>query len=107
MAAPGSCRSPLVALALLAAGFAGFRVTCGDSAAAVDPLAALGVLVACGALLLSRYLRWRSAGPAERRVCVVVLGDIGRSPRMQYHALSLGRHGYQVDLVGFLGQYLA
>lgn len=25
------------------------------------------------------------------RACVVVLGDIGRSPRMQYHALSLAR----------------
>lgn len=25
------------------------------------------------------------------RAAVVVLGDIGRSPRMQYHALSLAR----------------
>ncbi|KAJ0103268.1 hypothetical protein Patl1_05135 [Pistacia atlantica] len=25
------------------------------------------------------------------RACVVVLGDLGRSPRMQYHALSLAR----------------
>ena len=33
---------------------------------------------------------------------VVVLGDIGRSPRMQYHAISLAKHGARVDLVGFL-----
>lgn len=34
-------------------------------------------------------------------VCVVVLGDIGRSPRMQYHAQSLLREGYNVDVVGY------
>lgn len=36
-------------------------------------------------------------------VCVVVLGDIGRSPRMQYHAYSLAREGYNVDIVGYGG----
>ncbi|XP_016405868.1 chitobiosyldiphosphodolichol beta-mannosyltransferase-like [Sinocyclocheilus rhinocerous] len=40
---------------------------------------------------------------AHLNVCVLVLGDIGRSPRMQYHALSLSRHGYNVTLIGFLG----
>lgn len=33
---------------------------------------------------------WPQMG-RRNRVCVVVLGDIGRSPRMQYHALSLAR----------------
>ena len=33
---------------------------------------------------------------------VVVLGDIGRSPRMQYHALSLAHHGCRVSLVGYV-----
>jgi beta-1,4-mannosyltransferase len=33
----------------------------------------------------------------------VVLGDVGRSPRMQYHALSLARKGYDVALVGYRG----
>jgi beta-1,4-mannosyltransferase len=28
------------------------------------------------------------------KACVVVLGDIGRSPRMQYHALSLANQVY-------------
>uniref|UniRef100_A0A8C1VQ84 Chitobiosyldiphosphodolichol beta-mannosyltransferase n=1 Tax=Cyprinus carpio TaxID=7962 RepID=A0A8C1VQ84_CYPCA len=40
---------------------------------------------------------------AHLNVCVLVLGDIGRSPRIQYHALSLSRHGYNVTLIGFLG----
>ncbi|XP_072992919.1 UDP-glycosyltransferase TURAN isoform X1 [Typha latifolia] len=36
----------------------------------------------------------------RRRVAVVVLGDIGRSPRMQYHALSLAQQAnLEVDIV--------
>lgn len=34
-------------------------------------------------------------------ICVVVLGDIGRSPRMQYHSLSLAEHEYKVDIIGY------
>ena len=40
----------------------------------------------------------------HRHVCVLVLGDIGRSPRMQYHAISLSKHGYNVSFVGFFGK---
>lgn len=36
-------------------------------------------------------------------VSIVVLGDIGRSPRMQYHAISLARCKYDVDLIGYAG----
>jgi len=36
-------------------------------------------------------------------VQVVVLGDLGRSPRMQYHALSIADHGGRVQLVGYRG----
>lgn len=35
----------------------------------------------------------------QKSVCVVVLGDIGRSPRMQYHSKSLAEHGAKVDIV--------
>ncbi len=38
-------------------------------------------------------------------VQVVVLGDIGRSPRMQYHALSIARHGGRVEVIGYRGPY--
>jgi beta-1,4-mannosyltransferase len=37
-------------------------------------------------------------------VHVLVLGDIGRSPRMTYHALSIAKHGGKVNLIGYLGR---
>jgi beta-1,4-mannosyltransferase len=36
----------------------------------------------------------------------MVLGDIGRSPRMQYHALSLLEEGHYVTLIGYAGESL-
>lgn len=33
---------------------------------------------------------------------ILVLGDIGRSPRMQYHALSVAAHGGAVQLIGYV-----
>eukprot|EP01132_Coremiostelium_polycephalum_P005934 gene5934-7389_t len=39
----------------------------------------------------------------ENRVAVIVLGDIGRSPRMQYHTLSISRiENTRVSLIGYL-----
>jgi beta-1,4-mannosyltransferase len=37
------------------------------------------------------------------RTAVIVLGDLGRSPRMQYHAASLAGAGSHVDLIGLEG----
>ena len=37
-------------------------------------------------------------------VQVLVLGDIGRSPRMQYHAMSIAKHGGRVDVIGYQGK---
>ncbi|HJU43470.1 MAG TPA: glycosyltransferase [Vicinamibacterales bacterium] len=37
------------------------------------------------------------------RTAVIVLGDLGRSPRMQYHAASLAAAGADVDLIGLDG----
>ena len=37
-------------------------------------------------------------------VCIVVLGDLGRSPRMLYHSLSFAKEGFHVDLVGYGGK---
>jgi len=42
-----------------------------------------------------------ASGPT---VAVLVLGDVGRSPRMQYHALSLASLGRQVLLIGYRGE---
>ncbi|XP_071321822.1 chitobiosyldiphosphodolichol beta-mannosyltransferase isoform X2 [Trachinotus anak] len=97
MASLSAGTARLAALALIAAPLAVFCVA-GPSAPwpAVCP-AVLAALVS----LWWRRLRRRDGG-TERRVCVLVLGDVGRSPRMQYHALSLSKHGFRVTLVGFL-----
>mmetsp|Transcript_13830 Transcript_13830/g.34756 ORF Transcript_13830/g.34756 Transcript_13830/m.34756 type:complete len:476 (-) Transcript_13830:123-1550(-) len=39
-------------------------------------------------------------------IIVVVLGDLGRSPRMQYHANSLLKQGHRVSFVGYHGEDL-
>ena len=39
-------------------------------------------------------------------VVVIVMGDVGRSPRMQYHAQSLLQEGYSVSLIGYSGEKL-
>jgi beta-1,4-mannosyltransferase len=55
------------------------------------------VLVAVIIVLLLRSRRQQS-----KHAIILVLGDIGRSPRIQYHASSLLKLGYSVDLVGYL-----
>ncbi|KAI9932497.1 hypothetical protein ASPWEDRAFT_101025 [Aspergillus wentii DTO 134E9] len=59
-------------------------------------------------LLPSQYDPKQSPSSAEdasskpkTTVQILVLGDIGRSPRMQYHALSIAKGGGQVDIVGY------
>lgn len=37
---------------------------------------------------------------------MVVIGDVGMSPRMQYHALSLAKEGFKVDVIGYAGTLL-
>lgn len=45
----------------------------------------------------------RAKTGATVSVQVLVLGDIGRSPRMQYHAMSIAKHGGRVDVIGYQG----
>ena len=43
-------------------------------------------------------------GKKEKSACVLVMGDIGHSPRMQNHAYTLATQcKYHVDFVGFAG----
>ncbi|KAL8775554.1 MAG: hypothetical protein Q9209_000050 [Squamulea sp. 1 TL-2023] len=52
-------------------------------------------------------IRFKKDGyPIKTRIQVVVLGDIGRSPRIQYHAISIAKHGGLVDLIGYTGSDL-
>ncbi|KAF0755132.1 hypothetical protein AaE_005075, partial [Aphanomyces astaci] len=46
-----------------------------------------------------------SPATPPRHVVVLVLGDVGRSPRMQYHAVSLSKMpNTKVTLVGYEGE---
>ncbi len=63
------------------------------------PLALVVVIWRCP----SRYHGPHKPSNADISVQVIVLGDVGRSPRMQYHALSIAQHGGRVDLIGYQG----
>ncbi|KAI8817068.1 chitobiosyldiphosphodolichol beta-mannosyltransferase-like protein [Fimicolochytrium jonesii] len=66
--------------------------------------AALGTLLTLMfPVLLVLWLRAKDAAGKTTRVLVLVLGDIGRSPRTQYHAISLAREGFEVHLAGYQG----
>ncbi|KAE8330440.1 glycosyl transferases group 1-domain-containing protein [Aspergillus sergii] len=57
-------------------------------------------------LLPSQYAPKRStaqdaSADPKTTVQILVLGDIGRSPRMQYHALSIAKGGGQVEIIGY------
>nr|KAF7429886.1 hypothetical protein H0235_006284 [Vespula pensylvanica] len=59
----------------------------------------------CGILLIILIIRrlWINYRKKSKNVCIVVLGDLGRSPRMQYHALSFAKEGFNVDFIGYPG----
>uniref|UniRef100_A0A672YKD2 ALG1 chitobiosyldiphosphodolichol beta-mannosyltransferase n=1 Tax=Sphaeramia orbicularis TaxID=375764 RepID=A0A672YKD2_9TELE len=96
MAPRCACAAVCAGLGLICGLFLFFRCPGGAGTGAAVCLSAVAGLVPL-------WLRRRDGG-TERRVCVLVLGDIGRSPRMQYHALSLSKHGYEVTFVGFVGE---
>lgn len=51
----------------------------------------------------SPYLAGSKFAKKNQSVAILVLGDIGRSPRMQYHASSLSKAGFKVQLIGYKG----
>ena len=62
----------------------------------------MSIYIIVGLIIIVFILKFRLSCKAKR-VHVVVLGDIGRSPRMQFHALSLASVGFQVSMFGYLG----
>jgi beta-1,4-mannosyltransferase len=48
-----------------------------------------------------------SAKPSFRSVAILVLGDIGRSPRMMYHAESFAKLHFETFLIGYEGPSLS
>ena len=71
------------------------------AAGAATTVVVIFILRQLGKLVPSRYQP--AVNPKDDHIQVLVLGDIGRSPRMQYHALSVAKHGCKVDLVGYKG----
>lgn len=69
--------------------------------ASITLLVFMGLFALASVVLPTRHLP--AASPREDRYQVLVLGDLGRSPRMQYHALSIVKSGARVDLVGYRG----
>lgn len=58
------------------------------------------------ALYYSIPTRYKAAQrPEDDHIQILVLGDIGRSPRMQYHAISVAKHGRKVDIVAYKGEF--
>ncbi|KAH7353473.1 family 33 glycosyltransferase [Plectosphaerella cucumerina] len=69
--------------------------------AALAVAAAVSSLLSIVGCLLVIKLFISSERPAQDHHQILVLGDIGRSPRMQYHALSIAKHGGHVDIIGY------
>ncbi|XP_015116791.1 chitobiosyldiphosphodolichol beta-mannosyltransferase [Diachasma alloeum] len=46
---------------------------------------------------------WLRQKEKRKSVCIIVLGDVGRSPRIQYHGISFLKEGFDVEIVGYAG----
>jgi beta-1,4-mannosyltransferase len=57
-------------------------------------------------VLLIAYFLYAFLRNEKLSVYIIVLGDIGRSPRMQYHAICFAEQGYRVHLIGYRGSPL-
>lgn len=64
--------------------------------------AAVGFITLLVVLMLLKPSRFVSSNE-QSTVQVVVLGDLGRSPRMRYHAQSIAELGRRVELIGIAG----
>ena len=62
-----------------------------------------GILFLVSFLLVWRRLQSSRPSSSSKSVVIVVLGDIGRSPRMLYHAQSFVSHGYTTHIVAYRG----
>ena len=75
----------------------------------VAPAAGLAIL-----LLILTYLAWKTVAFLKprnqhslRSVAILVLGDIGRSPRMMYHAQSFAECDFVTNVIGYNGTIIS
>ena len=67
------------------------------------PYAAMALVSVMAGLVVVALLDRSSMRSPHTSACVLVLGDLGRSPRMQYHVLSLAARYPRVDVVATAG----
>ncbi|OLY84517.1 Chitobiosyldiphosphodolichol beta-mannosyltransferase [Smittium mucronatum] len=48
-----------------------------------------------------KLFHFKKSNEKSKNVTIIVLGDIGMSPRMQFHAVSLAKNGFNVDIVAY------
>lgn len=73
-------------------------------------LAILALLSICSwslCYLVYRHPASLFKGHRHKTAIVLVLGDVGRSPRMMYHSESLAKLGWETIIVGYRGEYRA
>lgn len=62
------------------------------------------IYVATFCCFISLLSKWSARSkPSPRSVAILVLGDVGRSPRMMYHAESFAKLQFETFLVGYQG----
>lgn len=73
-----------------------------------DTTAVLRVVAVFVSLLLILFTvstyQYVKRPPKLRSVAIIVLGDVGRSPRMMYHAESFAKLGFTTYLIGYRGE---
>ena len=70
------------------------------------PQLTYAILFCCVAWLLLSRMSPSKHKPSLRTVAILVLGDVGRSPRMMYHAESFAKLQFETFLVGYGGAYV-
>lgn len=60
-------------------------------------------LIILTAIIALHYIINR-ARTSSKCAYVVILGDIGRSPRMQFHSVTLSKAGFEVYIFGYAGK---
>ena len=69
----------------------------------------LRVVAVFGSLLLVLFTvqtyQYVRRPPKLRSIAIIVLGDVGRSPRMMYHAESFAKLGFDTYLIGYRGEW--
>lgn len=69
------------------------------------PILAAAFVLSASPVFAFVWALWRKSKqrPKVRSVAVVVLGDIGRSPRMMYHADSFAQAKFDTWIIGYRG----